>query len=176
MADPYTVRELTEGDLTELLSWRNHPDIRRFMFTKHLITVDEHRAWFHREDLQQSERRLLVSRSAISIGFVQFKLRGNGTVADWGFYSRPGSVKGTGRMMCTAALDYAFDVLGLEVVRGLVIENNLRSIRLHDSMGFIRKATSVSEGAPDQLLVNFEMLDQDWRKLRMAQGGKNEQH
>ena len=40
------LRLLEEADLPMTLAWRNQDHIRRWFFTSHLITPDEHRAWY----------------------------------------------------------------------------------------------------------------------------------
>ena len=35
---PCRLRRLTEDDVPMILPWRNHPDVRRFMYTQHEIS------------------------------------------------------------------------------------------------------------------------------------------
>lgn len=130
------VRLVTEQDLSMLLGWRNHPDVRRFMFTQHEISLDEHRKWFEKASQEVNRRLLIVECEQQPIGYVQFSNVTEGGVSDWGFYARPGAAKGTGRKLGVLALNYAFKSLNLHKVCGQAIEGNKASIAFHLSMGF----------------------------------------
>lgn len=51
-----SLRELTEDDLELILPWRNAPAVRRAMFHHHEISLEEHRAWFRRLQIDPSRR------------------------------------------------------------------------------------------------------------------------
>ncbi len=50
MADERTsngrLRPMTVSDLESVLKLRNHPEVRRYMFTRHEIATEEHALWF----------------------------------------------------------------------------------------------------------------------------------
>lgn len=43
---PSHIRPMVYADLERVLAWRNHPDVRRYMYTQHEITLDEHQRWY----------------------------------------------------------------------------------------------------------------------------------
>ena len=45
---PCRLRRLTEDDVPMILPWRNDPDVRRFMYTQHEISPQEHADFFAR--------------------------------------------------------------------------------------------------------------------------------
>ena len=51
------IRPMTQSDLDMVLAWRNHPAVRQHMLTQHIITPDEHHAWFAMA--RQPDRSLL---------------------------------------------------------------------------------------------------------------------
>ena len=55
----HKLRPMTELDLELVLSWRNHPDIRRYMYTNHQISMHEHHAWFS-DAVARPENSLLI--------------------------------------------------------------------------------------------------------------------
>lgn len=130
------IRPLTAPDLPTVLAWRNHPNVRRFMFTQHEISLKEHQNWFEKANSDMSKRLLIVEDSSQPIGFVQFNNVKERGIADWGFYACPNRPKGTGQKLGTTALDYAFQVLLLHKVCGQVIGNNAKSISFHKRLGF----------------------------------------
>ena len=136
MNEENLVRPIEEPDLELVRSWRNDPDVRRWMYTTHEIAMDEHRRWFDAA-CEDPDRHLLVYvSSGVPLGFVNLtRLRG-GDVAEWGFYLAPGAPPGTGSLLGITVLDYAFAELGLHKVSGHVLAGNERSIRFHQLLGF----------------------------------------
>jgi UDP-4-amino-4,6-dideoxy-N-acetyl-beta-L-altrosamine N-acetyltransferase len=160
------IRSMAEEDLTMVLAWRNHPEVRRFMFTQHEISLAEHTQWFMRVVQDNTRRLLIVQEQGIPIGYVQFSNVEHGGVADWGFYVRPDAAKGTGKKLGVSALDHAFGQLKLQKVCGQALNSNLASIRFHERLGFKREAV-----LPDQKrmidqyqsLICFGLLAHEWQ-------------
>ena len=134
--DNETVRAVTTEDLPAVLRWRNHPDVRRYMYHTHEITLAEHSAWFERVAADTGHHLCIVESGREPLGFVQFKRAGNGGVVDWGFYLTPEAPRGSGRRLGRAALSHAFGPLGLHKVCGQALAFNERSIALHRALGF----------------------------------------
>lgn len=131
-----SVRTLTESDLRQVFDWRNHPDVRGYMFTSREITWDEHVAWFARCTKEAGRHLLMFEADGLPSGFVNLFAARPGGVADWGFFVAPGAPRGTGSRLGKAALDYAFGTCGLHKVCGQAIGSNARSIALHKRLGF----------------------------------------
>lgn len=147
-----------------LLAWRNHPDVRRAMFTQHEITPPEHQAWFARATPECA--RLIVLEGPTAIGFAQFNNVAPDGVSDWGFYARPGMPKGTGTKLGHAALEHAFDTLKLHKVFAQVMAGNLASLALHRRLGFVEEGLlrdqKLIQGSHHSL-VHFGLLQHEWR-------------
>lgn len=140
MVESCSIRQLQVTDLPTILRWRNHPDIRRFMFTQHEISLDEHRNWFDKASLDPRRSMLIVEDAKQAIGYVQFSKVEDGSVSDWGFYARPDAPKGTGRRLGVIALNYAFGTLQLHKICGQAIASNKASIGFHERLGFTKEA------------------------------------
>ena len=130
-----TVRPMREDDLVAVLQWRNHPDVRRFMYTQHQISLAEHRAWYDRVARDRHRHLLIVEEAHGPLGFVQFTEKGDGMV-EWGFYAAPEASPGSGRKLGAAALNHAFSRLGFERIHGEALAFNERSIAFHRKLGF----------------------------------------
>lgn len=166
MAENLQIRSMDEEDLSIVLAWRNHPEVRRFMFTQHEISLTEHTQWFMRFVQDNTRRLLIVQEQDSPIGFVQFSNVEPGGVADWGFYARPNSAKGTGRKLGTLALGHAFDQLELHKVCGQAIDTNHASIRFHERLGFKREAVLRDQKRMNdqyQTLICFGLLAHEWQ-------------
>jgi UDP-4-amino-4,6-dideoxy-N-acetyl-beta-L-altrosamine N-acetyltransferase len=166
MTENLQIRSMAEDDLTMVLAWRNHPEVRRFMFTQHEISLTEHVQWFMRV-VQDNTRRLLIVQDQDSpIGYVQFSNVESGGVADWGFYTRPDAAKGTGRKIGISALDHAFSQFKLHKVCAQAIETNHASIRFHDRLGFKREGVLRDQKRMNeqyQTLICFGLLADEWQ-------------
>jgi UDP-4-amino-4,6-dideoxy-N-acetyl-beta-L-altrosamine N-acetyltransferase len=130
-----SLRLMMEADLPLALAWRNHPEIRRYMYSQAEISLTEHAAWFKSISRNPSRVLLIFEVDGVPVGYANFRLYEGGE-ADWGFYAAPDAPKGTGRLMGEAITEYAFSVLGLEKICGEVLETNVPSQRFHLRHGF----------------------------------------
>ena len=75
-------------DLDLVLEWRNRPDVRRNMYTKHEISRDEHHKWFARTKADATKKYLLCVGDDKPVGVVGFyDIKAGHKTADWAFYS-----------------------------------------------------------------------------------------
>lgn len=163
------LRAVTDDDLGQILRWRNHSEVRRFMYTTHEISLDEHRNWFERARANPDLSLMVYLQEGEPSGFVNISRTRCRQVADWGFYLAPEAVKGTGRQLGNCALEYAFGELGLHKVCGEALGFNKRSIRFHESLGFsvegrLREQHYDGEGYHD--VVRFGLLEHEWQAIR----------
>lgn len=149
-----------------VLAWRNHPDVRRFMFTQHEIGLDEHRAWYAVASQDPARRLLIVEDHERPLGYVQFNAVAAGGISDWGFYACPDAPKGSGRRLGNAAIGYAFEKLGLHKICGQAIADNAASIRFHQRIGFTQEGVLRDQRRIDgryHALVCFGLLRREWQ-------------
>ena len=166
MLDACQIRLMTEDDLPMVLAWRNHPDVRRCMFTQHEISMEEHRNWFAKTILDTSRCLLIVEKAKQAIGYVQFSQVSDGGIANWGFYVCPKAPKGTGIKLGAMALSHAFGPLKLQKVCGQAIGNNQASIAFHYRLGFVLERVLRDEQRIDGAYHSvhcFGLLSKEWR-------------
>ena len=163
------IRSMTPAALEQVLSWRNHPDVRRYMYTQHEISLDEHKSWFEATTGSPGKHLLIFELDDCPLGFVQFSQLKNTPVAEWGFYAAPSSPKGTGRLLGKAALQYAFEHLGLHKLCGEALAYNEPSIRFHGALGFQcegRLRDQHFDGQNYHDVVCFGLLASEWNQAR----------
>lgn len=168
-ADPGRVRPMSKSDLARVLRWRNHPEVRRHMYTRHEITPDEHRHWFARASVDSTCVPLIFELAGTPAGFVAFSGVAVGGVASWGFYLAPEAPRGTGRALGRAALAHGFEHLRLHKVCGEALALNERSIRFHARLGFVREGVLREQhfdGERHHTVVRFGLLHREWRAAR----------
>lgn len=161
-----SIRNMTPEDLEYVLAWRNHPEIRRYMYTKHEISLAEHRGWFERSSSDPSKHLLIFEVNGIARGFVNFSELSFAGVADWGFYIAPDAEKGTGRQLGHTALNYAFDTLQLRKICGQALASNERSIKFHRALGFHQEGKlreQYWDGEIYHSIICFGLLNVEWR-------------
>ncbi len=159
------VRLMAERDLERVLCWRNHPEVRSFMYSRHEITSAEHAEWFARASSDPDKRLLVYERSGEALGFASLT-RINGTdVADWGFYIAPEAPRGMGGDLGRSVLRYAFIDMKLHKVCGQVLASNKRSANFHMKMGFHQEGV-LREQHPDgeehHDVICFGILAREW--------------
>jgi UDP-4-amino-4,6-dideoxy-N-acetyl-beta-L-altrosamine N-acetyltransferase len=158
------VRRMVAADLDAVLRWRNHPDVRRYMYTQHEITPAEHRAWFERAGADPRRHLLIFESGGVPAGFVSFALGAEAGVADWGFYLAPDAARGQGQALGTAALEFAFKELKVSKVCGEALEDNERSIKFHERLGFAREGVLQKDaGGRAVAVVRFGLAASAWR-------------
>lgn len=160
------IRLMVYADLGQVLTWRNHPDVRRYMYTQHEITSDEHQRWFERTLPDPKKQLLIFEVNQQPLGFVNFNETGNGGIADWGFYLAPNAPKGSGRQLGCAALSHAFTRLQLHKVCGQALAYNQRSILFHQSMGFQQEGALRDQhfdGERYHHVICFGLLSHEWQ-------------
>lgn len=159
------LRRMTAGDLKMVWAWRNHLEVRRYMYTDHEIPWEEHCAWFERASTDPLRQLLIYELKGQGAGFVSFTERTSGGIAEWGFYLAPNSPKGMGRTLGRAALDHAFRVLKLHKVCGQALGFNERSIRFHIGMGFVQEGVLRKQHFDGEVyhdIYHFGLLSGEW--------------
>lgn len=162
------IRSMTEGDIDQVLIWRNHPDVRRYMYTQHEITMEEHQRWFEGASKDRGKHLLIFEADSIPWGFIQFSQMDSRAIADWGFYAAPEAPKGYGRRLGLAALVYAFEHLQLHKVCGQVLAFNEPSIRFHRALGFHQEGRLREQHFDGQQyhdVLCFGLLQSEWQYI-----------
>jgi UDP-4-amino-4,6-dideoxy-N-acetyl-beta-L-altrosamine N-acetyltransferase len=158
---------MTEDDLEMVLRWRNHPDVRRHMYSPGEIGREEHVRWFERNSRDPRHSLLIHEREGQPTAYVSFISDERSRRASWGFYAAPGAPRGSGRAMARDALGFAFRTLGLHKVCGEAIAANVASIGFHQALGFTREGVLREQhfdGSRYHDVFCFGLLEQDWRE------------
>ena len=160
------VRPMADTDVERVLAWRNHLEVRRYMYTQHEITLDEHQLWFERARQDPRKHLLIFEVDDQALGFVSFRELDSGATADWGFYAAPDAPKGSGRELGRVALDHAFNDIKLHKVCAQALAYNERSIEFHQSLGFQQEGTLRDQhfdGEHYHHVICFGLLSHEWQ-------------
>jgi len=153
-------------DLPLVLAWRNHESVRRFMYTQHEISAEEHSGWFDRASQDPARHLLIYEQGGEPLGFAHLNELSCGGIADWGFYNAPNAPRGTGSALGRLVLWHAFDCAGLHKVCGQALAYNQRSIEFHRKMGFVQEGTLRDQHFDGQAyhdVVCFGLIVDQWQ-------------
>ena len=162
----HALRPMNESDLERVLKWRNHPDVRSYMYSTHEISIEEHRTWYSHASRNPSIALLIYERDAKACGFVNITRTRCPVVAEWGFYLSPDAPRGSGRELGKQALNYAFEQLRLHKVCGQALDFNAGSIAFHTRLGFTEEGCLRDQhlqGDRFHDVVCFGLLCSEWQ-------------
>ena len=166
------LRAMQEFDLERVLAWRNHPEIRRHMYTQRPIPLEEHRAWFEHVRKDSQRHLLIYEQNQNPSGFVSLAIEDvQECTAVWGFYLAPEAPRGSGLVLGQCTLHYAFNILGLRKLYGEVLAGNERSQKFHQKLGFRHEATlreHFYDGNTYYNVIRFGLLAEEWRESQGA--------
>lgn len=136
-----TLRDLAITDLDTLVSWRNDPDVSRYLADR-LKSPDEAEKWYNRLTANPGVWLKAILRDELLVGYCTVEAIDKknrkcelalvvGEKTAWG--------SGIGRTVLEDMLRYAFDELNMHRVWAAVARGNERSKRLLRRAGFIQE-------------------------------------
>ena len=168
------LRPLEAADKDRVLGWRNAPDVRRFMYTDHVISPDEHGRWFAGLEGDQTRRYWIVEARGQPVGLANlYDIDRRHQRSSWAYYLADPSVRGLGLGSFVEywVLEHVFEELQLAKLWCEVLASNEPVWRLHQTFGFTLEARFrghvVKEGAREDVL-GLGILADEWRARRPA--------
>jgi UDP-4-amino-4,6-dideoxy-N-acetyl-beta-L-altrosamine N-acetyltransferase len=174
---------MTLVDEGQVLAWRNHPNVARFMCDDRPITPEQHSRWMARVLASDTQRYWIVEHGGCARGVVNLAdIDWDHRRCSWGFYRGQPDTAAEGaenRLRMSDALrrvaEIAFIDLRLDKVCAQVLESNERSLVLHDRIGFVREGVlrahvRRADGVHDVVLLS--MLRSEWEARYGARRSK----
>jgi UDP-4-amino-4,6-dideoxy-N-acetyl-beta-L-altrosamine N-acetyltransferase len=143
------LRELTTYDIDKVLHWRNAAEVRKNMFTDHVITADEHLSWWQKLNNDPSRKSLIFVRNGVDEGVVNFfDIDNIDHSCHWGFYlsSQLKDIQTNiqaWQLLEQEAIDYAFSELNCQQLLCETFRFNQPVLDMHKRFGFIEIATEL---------------------------------
>lgn len=173
ISDDYSIRSIREEDLKMLLSWRNSERIRSVMLTDHEITWEEHYNWFKRNKHNDPPRNLIFEYKGTPIGYIGY------TEYDIEKKScSPGAYLGefeqylpvdAGIVLFVTAIDYAFNVLDMEVLKTEVFKKNKKVLKTDLFFGYkIIGDHKLKKDSKIEDIYTLKMVKSDWDLSKFA--------
>jgi len=124
-----------EKDLVR--KWRNHKDVRKWMYQDHIISFEEHAVFI--EKLKEENKNfywLVKNKNGKYLGVIYLnKVDFLHKHAYLGIYSNP-ELKGVGKFLIQALKELAFKIAKLHTLKLEVIETNKHAIEFYKKQGF----------------------------------------
>ena len=153
-SDLINFTNLTLEQKERVLYWRNHPDIRKWMYHKEMILLEDHLHYIDSLNTRRDRIYFLVEHAGDEVGVIDFtSIRTDSKSAEIGLYAKPG-IKGVGNILMQNIVDYGFHILKLKTLKSNVYITNKNAIRLYKKFGFIEKKR-------DNELIYMELKNED---------------
>lgn len=125
---------LDKEHLKMILSWRNDPFVKQWMFTSNEIKLEDHFKFVESLKTNTTKKYFLVEQNGNYIGVIDFcNITQESTTM--GVYKNP-LVYGVGAILLETIIDYAFKKLGVTAIYSEVFEENIKALTLYKSFGF----------------------------------------
>jgi UDP-4-amino-4,6-dideoxy-N-acetyl-beta-L-altrosamine N-acetyltransferase len=143
----YNIHELKVVNFTRLsdeerkmvLDWRNHENIRKWMYSDDVITEEEHANFIDKLIVETSRFYWVVmNKEGSYLGTVNLnKIDLKNKHAYLGIYSNPhNQIKNKGRLLIQCIKHLAFEIAGIHTLKLEVIDYNQRAIKFYNESGF----------------------------------------
>jgi UDP-4-amino-4,6-dideoxy-N-acetyl-beta-L-altrosamine N-acetyltransferase len=165
------LRSLKGGDKDRLLAWRNRADVRRWMYTDHVISPAEHERWFAAALQDASRRYWMVDLEGRPVGLASVEITATHRRGTWGWYLGEPDARGrgVGAYVHYCGIERVFGELRLNKLWSEVLADNESAWRLQESFGFRREAlfrAHVWKGGVAHDVVGLGLLAKEWAGVR----------
>lgn len=164
--------ELEEHHLELVRSWRNNPEVSKYMYTDTNLSMEDQYAWYHRVWADPTyyywmieyEGRYFGVANLANIDFVNSK-------CSWAFYLGDTSVRGQGigSKVEYHVLQHVFTRMGLNKLDCEVFAFNEQVIKMHEKFGFRREAyyrDYIRKNGNYYDVVGLSLLKRDWENIQ----------
>lgn len=127
----FTTLDQTQKEL--VLTWRNHPSIRKWMIHNNEISLEDHLHFIDQLSSTTEKCYFLVQKDSDYIGVIDL-IAIDLNCAELGIYANP-DMRGVGHILMNALIDHA-KKLGLSKLIAHVFVNNVRALRLYQRFDF----------------------------------------
>jgi len=135
--------ELSYDEKLMVLEWRNHPDIKKWMYTTENIKKEAHLKFIVSLKNNKNKLYFVVKQKNKYLGVIDFTELDSQSIY-FGLYANPDiKMVGIGRILEKISIDYAFDILKKDSLKLEVFSSNRQVINLHKKFNFIEIETKI---------------------------------
>lgn len=150
---------------------RNQEEVRKFMYTSHEISPQEHQQWLVSLHGNPRQSVFVALHEGTLAGVVSLSaINSAQKTADWAFYlDAQLRGKGLGSLVEFWMLDHAFNEAGLEKLNCEVLELNTPVIKMHQKFGFqiegVRRHNIIKDGTRINVVL-LGITKDEWQQQR----------
>jgi UDP-4-amino-4,6-dideoxy-N-acetyl-beta-L-altrosamine N-acetyltransferase len=173
-----SLRDIRPDDADMIREWRNLPQVSDYMYTDHVISPEEHAAWFSRVLKDSTCKYWVITCDGEDVGVAYlYAIDRTNRRCYWGFYVVSPNVRGKSVGTCVeyAVLNYVFDELKLEKLCCEVLAFNKGVVEMHRRFGFAQEGLlrkHIWKRDVFQDVVCLAMLREEWVAARPRQEEK----
>ena len=132
--------DLTQKEVLMILDWRNHENIKKWMYSQDEISVEVHLSFIAELQFSKSRQYMAVKKDNKYVGVVDFtKIDETNKECYFGLYANPfEKIAGIGRILEEVCLKYILDLLSLNKIKLEVFSDNVRALNLYKKYNFKR--------------------------------------
>ena len=121
-----------------ILKWRNHPNIKKWMYNQKEISLDSHLNFIESLKSFKDKIYFLVKMNKEYIGVIDFtSIDYKNKSTCFGLYSNPyNKTAGIGTILLKTIIDYAFNSLNMNILKLEVFEINKKALNLYKKFNF----------------------------------------
>lgn len=131
MLEMINLIDLNHEQKKMILGWRNHPDVRKWMYSKDIIAYDEHIAFLNSLHSRKDEYYFLIKKNKQYIGVIDLKDE------FLGIYANP-NMSRVGDVLLRTIIEFAFKTKKISSLKAEVYKNNIKAIKLYKRFGFVK--------------------------------------
>jgi len=129
--------DLNEKESKTVLQFRNHKNIRKWMYNDKIIDFESHLNFVRFLISNPYKQYLLVKKTNYFIGVIDFIFNFQQKEVFWGIYANPiEKQKGNGKILANITFKYIFDLLKFEKITLDVFSDNIPAIEFYKKNNF----------------------------------------
>ena len=153
---------ISSADKASLREWRNKPEVTRWGYSNHVISEEEHNAWFDAMLADVSKVYWKIVADGVAVGSVFLTgVSSQGSSCEWGMYLADVNARGKGvaQAACALSFRYAFNELAVNVVKCEAVAQNENAIGLYESVGYVRTGLQTDAVKRDNEMLSVVTLE-----------------
>ena len=168
----FYLRPVCKEDREKIYYWRNSPDVAKYMYTDHHITVEEHNRWFVSILKDKTKKYWIIIYDKEEVGLANITdIDEKNKRCFYASYIASKNLRGRGIGSIAEyyILQHLFDHLGFHKICAEVFSFNKAGINVHKCMGFqvegVYRQHRIKNGQYADVAV-LAMLKSEWDKKK----------
>lgn len=125
-----------------ILKWRNNPNIKKYMYTKDDISLENHLKFIDSLKNSKDELYFIVKKDDEYIGVIDFvNIKLNESLI-MGIYTNP-NLKGNGKILLETIINFSFNIIKVKKIFAEVFFENEKAFSLYKTYGFKEYADKI---------------------------------